>query len=594
MLLKYPRGWRRFKAMILRLIFLLACSLPLLGKSPNVLVFLSDDQGWGDLSSSGNGDLATPSIDSLARDGASFERFFVCAVCSPTRAEFLTGRHHARSGVYSTSAGGERMNLDEVTVADHFKAAGYRTGAFGKWHNGMQYPYHPNGRGFGEFYGFCSGHWGNYFDPLLEHNGRIVKGEGFCTDDFTSKAMSFIDKSVKEGKPFFAYVPYNTPHSPMQVPEEFWKKFAKKELRFSNQQQKESKKANNHKRCALAMCENLDWNVGRMLNQLEELKVADDTIVVWFHDNGPNGVRWNGGMKGRKGSTDEGGVRSPLYLRWKNGVKAGSKIPQISSVQDLLPTLCDLAGVSREKSKPLDGESLKPLLLGEKIEGVDRVLVNHWKDKISVRTQQFRLDQKGKLYDMKSDPEQRTSLHDKPKAVKRLSEVAKAHREEFMPNYYSDKRSFAIAHPESTMTQLPARDGEAHGGIKRSNRFPNCSYFTNWTSKDDKITFDVEVLATGKHKVTLYYAAKELGAKCELSYKEARLPFEISEAHDVPATGAERDRSPRMESYVKDFKATSIGEIELEKGTGTLTLKAMEIPGPEAMEFRLLTLERVD
>ena len=555
---------------------------------------MSDDQGWGDLSSSGNGDLTTPNIDSLARDGASFERFFVCAVCSPTRAEFLTGRHHARSGVYSTSAGGERMNLDEVTVADHFKAAGYRTGAFGKWHNGMQYPYHPNGRGFGEFYGFCSGHWGNYFDPLLEHNGRIVKGEGFCTDDFTSKAMSFIDKSVKEGKPFFAYVPYNTPHSPMQVPEEFWKKFANKELKFSNQQQKESKKANNHKRCALAMCENLDWNVGRMLKQLEELKVADDTIVVWFHDNGPNGVRWNGGMKGRKGSTDEGGVRSPLYLRWKNGVKAGSKIPQISSVQDLLPTLCDLAGVSREKSKPLDGESLKPLLLGEKIEGVDRVLVNHWKDKISVRTQQFRLDQKGKLYDMKSDPEQRTSLHDKPKAVKRLSEVAKAHREEFMPNYYSDKRSFAIAHPESTMTQLPARDGEAHGGIKRSNRFPNCSYFTNWTSKDDKITFDVEVLATGKHKVTLYYAAKEPGAKCELSYKEARLPFEISEAHDVPATGAERDRSPRMESYVKDFKATSIGEIELEKGTGTLTLKAMEIPGPEAMEFRLLTLERVD
>lgn len=594
MLLKYPRGWRRFKAMILRLIFLLACSLQLFGKSPNVLVFLSDDQGWGDLSSSGNGDLTTPNIDSLARDGASFERFFVCAVCSPTRAEFLTGRHHARSGVYSTSAGGERMNLDEVTVADHFKAAGYRTGAFGKWHNGMQYPYHPNGRGFGEFYGFCSGHWGNYFDPLLEHNGRIVKGEGFCTDDFTSKAMSFIDKSVKEGKPFFAYVPYNTPHSPMQVPEEFWKKFAKKELKFSNQQQKESKKANNHKRCALAMCENLDWNVGRMLKQLEELKVADDTIVVWFHDNGPNGVRWNGGMKGRKGSTDEGGVRSPLYLRWKNGVKAGSKIPQISSVQDLLPTLCDLAGVSREKSKPLDGESLKPLLLGEKIEGVDRVLVNHWKDKISVRTQQFRLDQKGKLYDMKSDPEQRTSLHDKPKAVKRLSEVAKAHREELMPNYYSDKRSFAIAHPESTMTQLPARDGEAHGGIKRSNRFPNCSYFTNWTSKDDKITFDVEVLATGKHKVTLYYAAKEPGAKCELSYKEARLPFEISEAHDVPATGAERDRSPRMESYVKDFKATSIGEIELEKGTGTLTLKAMEIPGPEAMEFRLLTLERVD
>ena len=175
------------------------------------------------------------------------------------------------------------MDLDEVTIADHFKAAGYRTGAFGKWHNGMQYPYHPNGRGFQEFYGFCSGHWGNYFDPILEHNGRIVKGEGFCVDDFTGKAMAFIAKSVKEEKPFFAYVPYNTPHSPMQVPDEFWKKFEKKELKFTNQQQKEPTKADKHKRCALAMCENLDWNVGRMLKQLKQLGVADDTIVVWFH-----------------------------------------------------------------------------------------------------------------------------------------------------------------------------------------------------------------------------------------------------------------------------------------------------------------------
>ena len=203
---------------------------------PNVLVFLSDDQGWGDLSSSGNADIATPHIDSLKRDGASFERFFVCPVCSPTRAEFLTGRHHARSGVYSTSAGGERMNLDEVTVADIFVAAGYATGAFGKWHNGMQHPYHPNGRGFQEFYGFCSGHWGNYYSPLLEQNGRIVKGQGFCVDDFTNRAMSFIEGAVDEGKPFFAYLPYNTPHSPMQVPDRFWQRFAHRPLKMKNRQ----------------------------------------------------------------------------------------------------------------------------------------------------------------------------------------------------------------------------------------------------------------------------------------------------------------------------------------------------------------------
>ena len=486
------------------------------------------------------------------------------------------------------------MDLDEVTIADHFKAAGYRTGAFGKWHNGMQYPYHPNGRGFEEFYGFCSGHWGNYFDPILEHNGRTVKGEGFCVDDFTSKAMDFITKSVKEGKPFFAYVPYNTPHSPMQVPDEFWNKFAKKDLKFTNQQKMEPAKADKHKRCALAMCENLDWNVGRMLKQLKQLGVADDTIVVWFHDNGPNGVRWNGGMKGRKGSTDEGGVRSPLYLRWTNRVKAGLKIPQIASVQDLLPTLCDLAGVSQEKSKPLDGISLKPLLKGEKVTWRDRAIVNQWKSKISARNQRFRLDQKGNLFDMVADPGQRKPVKDKPEMVKELKQAMEAHRQEFMPGYSDDDRPFVIAHPDSVMTQLPARDAVVHGGIKRSNKFPNCSYFHSWKTTDGKVAFDVEVMEAGSFKVVLYYAAKEAGAKCELTFKGAKLPFVILEAHDVPETGAEHDRSPRMESYVKDFKAIPIGEIALEKGSGQMVLSATEIPGSEAMEFRLLTLERME
>ena len=141
---------------------------------PNVLVILADDQGWGDLSLNGNTNLRTPHIDSLARDGARFERFFVSPVCSPTRAEFLTGRWHPRGGVHGVSTGGERLDLDETTIAEAFQAAGYATGCFGKWHNGSQYPYHPNGRGFEEYYGFTSGHWGEYFDPPLDHNGQPV------------------------------------------------------------------------------------------------------------------------------------------------------------------------------------------------------------------------------------------------------------------------------------------------------------------------------------------------------------------------------------------------------------------------------------
>src|SRR5687767_7182701 len=191
---------------------------------PNVVVIVTDDQGWGDLSISGNTDLSTPHIDSLATGGVSLDRFFVSPVCSPTRAEFLTGRYHPRGGVRGVSTGGERLDLDERTIADVFKAAGYATGAFGKWHNGTQYPYHPNGRGFDQYYGFTSGHWGTYFDPPLEHNGKIVRGEGYITDHLTDRAIGFIEQN--RDRPFFCYVPYNTPHSPMQVPDKFYAKFA--------------------------------------------------------------------------------------------------------------------------------------------------------------------------------------------------------------------------------------------------------------------------------------------------------------------------------------------------------------------------------
>ena len=186
---------------------------------PNIILILTDDQGWGDLSLNGNEDLHTPNIDKIALNGVRFDRFFVSPVCSPTRAEILTGRHHTRTGVYDVSLGGERINVDEETLGDLFKAAGYKTAAYGKWHNGMQAPYHPNTRGFDQFYGFCSGHWGNYFNPVLEKNGELVKGKGFITDDLTNHGIEFIKKN--KNNPFFLYMPFNTPHSPMQVPDKY-------------------------------------------------------------------------------------------------------------------------------------------------------------------------------------------------------------------------------------------------------------------------------------------------------------------------------------------------------------------------------------
>ena len=576
---------------------------------PNVLVILTDDQGWGDLSLNGNRNLSTPHIDSLSRDGARFSRFYVCPVCSPTRAEFLTGRYHPRGGVYSTSAGGERLDLDERTIGDVFARAGYVTAAFGKWHNGMQPPYHPNSRGFAEFYGFCSGHWGNYFSPPLEHNGRLVRGNGFCIDDFTDRAIQVIEQADRDSKPFLVYLPFNTPHSPMQVPDRWWQVFREKTLLMHHRDvkqpglQRRQRENIGHIRCALAMCENIDWNVGRLLSTLDRLKLSDDTIVAYFHDNGPNGVRWNGDMRGRKGSTDEGGVRSPLLVRWPRRIPGGLVVDRIAGAIDLLPTLADCSGfpVSGQPGQPLDGRSLKPLLLGSpaptKTAWADRSIFSHWRGRVSVRTQAHRLDHQGRLYDMQADPGQRRDISGAhPQLAGRLrADVAKWKREVLGELDSKRLRPFTLGHPGSEWTQLPARDGRPAGTITRSNRFPNCSYFTNWTSTDDRVSWPVDVLADGRFEVTLHYAVSkaDVGATIELSRGETRLTATISRPHEVPIRGGEHDRVPRQESYVKDFRPLRMGVIELSRGRGDLVLRATGIPGSQAMEFRLLMLRRL-
>ncbi len=338
----------------------------------NVVVILTDDQGWGDLSVNGNTNLATPNIDSLARDGATLQNFYVCHVCAPTRAEFLTGRYYPRTGVSGVSRGQGRLNADETTITDLFKGAGYATGAFGKWHNGTQPPLHPNQRGFDEFYGFTSGHWGHYFSPPLDHNGKRVRGNGFIADDFTEHAMAFIEANRE--RPFFCYIPLNTPHSPMFVPDRFYKKFAGKDPSLLHRDP--DKEDVMMTRAALALCENIDWNVGRVLKKLDDLKLRDDTVVVFFSDNGPNSWRWNGGMKGRKGSIDEGGLRSPMFVRWPGRIRAGLTLSQIAGAIDLLPTLTELTGIDleRSKDKPLDGRSLAGQLLENDAERQARVL----------------------------------------------------------------------------------------------------------------------------------------------------------------------------------------------------------------------------
>lgn len=581
--------------LIILAFFLVSCADKETESKPNVIIILTDDQGWGDLSVSGNTNLSTPNIDYLAETGVSFDRFYVSPVCSPTRAEVLSGRYHVRGGVYSTSAGGERLDLDETTIARVFKNAGYATAAYGKWHNGMQPPYHPNARGFDDYYGFCSGHWGNYYSPMLEHNGEIVKGKGFIIDDLTDHGLAFMEEN--KDNPFLLYLPYNTPHSPMQVPDRWWKKFEDKELEMRNREPENERVQ--HTRAALAMCENIDWNVGRIAAKVKELGLSENTIIIYFTDNGPNGVRWNDGMKGQKGHTDEGGVRSPMFMKWEGKLEAGKTITQIAGAIDLLPTLSDLAGIDYEPQKDLDGMSLKPLLLEENPDWEERLIFSHWAKKVSVRSQQYRLGHEGKLFDMIEDPGQTVDISaQKPEIAQQLS-LAKEKWEREVLSELPERgsRPFPIGHPDYSFTQIPARDGIAHGNIERSNKFPNCSFFGNWTSTADSISWEAEVLESGEYEVALYYTcpAEDIGSLFELSFGKNTLQGSITEAHNPPLTGMENDRSgARGESYVKDFKRMSVGNIQLEKGEGVLTLKALEIPGSQVMDFRLLMLNRVE
>ena len=594
----------RWSLPLLLLLTLLAKCHELRGadKRPNVVIFLADDAGWGDYSRNGNRQVATPHIDSIAAGGVTLDRFFVCPVCAPTRAEFLTGRYHPRTGVYGVSTGQERMNLDERTIAEAFQKVGYATGAFGKWHNGSQGPYHPLARGFDEYYGYTSGHWGEYFDPPLEHQGKAIREKGYIVDLCTDRAIGFIEKN--RDKPFFCYLPFTTPHSPWGVPEKDWARFKDKPITQRGGPQEDIDET----RCALAMIENQDANVGRVLAKLAELKLSDNTIVLYFSDNGPNTPRWTGGMKGKKGTTDEGGVRSTCFLCWPAKLPQDQTVKEIAGAIDLLPTLLSLAGISRVGDKPLDGRDLSPLLLGESVLWPDCTIFSSWNRNVSARTQQYRLDNRGELFDLIADPGQATAVTKEHAEVaeKLLAEVnawrkdvGLAQGSQFAnnnPKKSVDPRPIPVGYKPLPRTWLPARDGEPNGDVKRSASAPNSSYFVNWTSKDDSLVWEIEVLTAGKYEVEILYTCPldSAGSTIELTHLQSKLVGKITPGWDPPLyTNQDTIARPAGESKMKPFRSLALGTIELQAGRGPLTLRATEIPGQEVMQLLELNLTLV-
>jgi arylsulfatase A-like enzyme len=402
---------------------------------PNVILVLTDDQGYGTLSCNGNPFIETPQIDKIYNESVRLTNFHVSPVCSPTRAALLTGKYPNRSGIWRTFGGRSIMNKDEVTLAQVFEENGYTTGLFGKWHLGDNYPYRPQDRGFKEVLSFGGGgvgqipdYWGNdYFDDVYLHNGKHEFYKGYCTDVWFENAMSFIEEhnSRKTGKPFFCYLATNAPHFWYFVPNSYTLPFREKGMGDELSRY-------------LGMVANIDENMGKLCKKLEELSLKENTILIFMSDNGQSNYKlptsgpfyYNAGMRGVKGSAYDGGHRQFCYIRWpKGGIKGGKDISQLAAHIDIMPTLIELCHLRNKHTIDFDGKSLVPLLKDNRARWNERTLfvdfqnldtVVKWRNS-AVMTEKYRLINGKELYDIKKDPSQRMDIADTfPAVVEKL------------------------------------------------------------------------------------------------------------------------------------------------------------------------------
>ena len=334
---------------------------------PNVILMITDDQGYGDFGIMGNAVLNTPHFDQLARESASMTEFYVSPVCSPTRANLMTGRYNYRTRVVDTWKGRSMMEPEEYTIAEALRDAGYTTGIFGKWHLGDNYPLRPSEQGFDESYIHRGGGLAQpsepiennrrYTNPILFHNNQKIETRGYCTDLYFEAAAEFIDKSLEQEKPFFAYIATNAPHSPYHdVPAALYQKYLTKDLESIMVDDKTSR---DDIARIFAMIENVDENIGRLIDLLERRDITRNTIVIFLNDNGPNSRRFAGPFRGMKGEVHAGGVRSPLWVRWPAQIEAGTASDRVSAHYDVMPTILEATGATVPDSVALDGRQEK-------------------------------------------------------------------------------------------------------------------------------------------------------------------------------------------------------------------------------------------
>lgn len=345
---------------------------------PNFLLIIADDLAWGDLACHGNPYIRTPNLDRLRRDGTGLMRYYSGPLCTPARASLMTGRYHLRTRAFDTYLGRSMIDPGEPTIPRVLKRGGYATGLFGKWHLGDNAPSRPTDMGFDEALYHLGGGLrqpgivgrDSYFSPDLMHNGRLVHSDGYCTDVFADAAIAFIEQN--QSHPFFCYLATNAPHTPLEVAEDLVEPYRRMGLPepFAR---------------VYAMVENIDHNVGRVLKRLDELELADDTVVVFTSDHGPCAAanhegkrRFNAGLRDGKGTLYDGGVRVPCLWRWPGRIAGSTEMKGLSSPIDVLPTFAAAADIDPPRDQTIDGVNLLPQLTGQASADPKRTIFLQW------------------------------------------------------------------------------------------------------------------------------------------------------------------------------------------------------------------------
>lgn len=544
---------------------------------PNILLIVTDDQGYGDVGYNGNEVLETPNLDRLASRSIVFDRFYVSPVCAPTRASLLTGKYHLSTGVTWVTHRKEVMNQSENTIAEFLKKKGYTTGLFGKWHNGKQFPHDPIGQGFDEFIGFKAGHFNNYFDPVLVDRFEPRSYKGYLPDIVTQEAISFIKSSKK---PFFGMVTYNTPHSPFQVPDKYFEKYKEKGLsdRLSS---------------IYGMIENIDNNVGRLINEIEASGHIDNTLIFFVGDNGPNGERYNAGLKGIKSHVDEGGVRVPALMSYpSNDWDTGERVKHLAAHIDLLPTIAALL----DEPIDVDGTDLANVIEGT---AVDRTFFTHQVVRKfarypgAVRSSDYVLtikDGQNELFHLKTDPGQATDLSDSLPAV---AEHLRVKYDNWLDHSIQDLKSpelIEVGHKEVRSIYFPAQEVASKVNVSfQGNEGWSNDYFINFTDSS-VLTWDLKSVSSATYQCLVSMHALA-GTELIMKLNDSTFSHILIDEDLVKRKTKSPDRIERKEVYQYEWPTADLGIIALEEDVYSLIL---ETKNPKEMAIKSIQLIKIN